>query len=454
MHLQKRSVGIWGFGIVGKAALAFLHAKGALIQVLDQRELHPNEFELITSSRAHFMQARSSADIESFLVHNDLILASPGVDVRPFEAFKDKFIAELDLFGAFFHKPIIAVTGSVGKTTTTVFLSQLLTHTYPRLWTGGNIGTSVLDALFVQNDFDAALLEVSSFQLERCTSFAPTLALWTNCYPNHLDRHGTQENYFRAKYHIIAHQTAACQAIVPLEIYDDVLCLNPQSTIHAFSTNPIQEHQHELITAKKSCLFYSNHRDIYTVTPAGMHQIISNSDLPALSFIQNWVLICGALHQLGIPCSDIKERIKNDSIPKHRLELIKTISGVDFYNDSKATAAASTLAAVDKLQGRPIILILGGLSKGVSRQTLIKELEGKVREIYCFGNESKQLSAWCNQFHILSHECSDLLQVCAHLKHRIKPGDQVLFSPAGTSFDLFHDYKDRGNQFIDLIDHL
>lgn len=447
MDIYNKKIGIWGFGVVGKAALRYLHAHGAIVHVLDIRTPNEAERQLLESCNAQFWLMQTADDLTNFLTHQEKVLVSPGVDIRKVESFTHKFIAELDLFGTCFKKPIIAVTGSVGKTTTTLLLSMLLTQKYPRLWTGGNIGTSVLDVLQNQDDFDAALIEVSSFQLERCTTFAPDLALWTNLFPNHLDRHGTQEGYFKAKFQIMAHQRADQKAIVPLEIYDMVSRLHPRCQLHAYTAEP----EHNLLQNDNVPLFYVQDHHIVFKDKNSTKTIIGLDDLPHISFTQNWVLICSALKQLGIACKNLESHMHTEILPEHRLELVARYGGVDFYNDSKATTPAATLAAVQKLQGRPVVLILGGLSKGVNREPLIAQLANNVEKIYCFGKEREQLAAWCAQYNIVHESLPDLEAVCAHYRAHMKSNDQLLFSPAGSSFDQFADYQERGRRFKEYI---
>jgi UDP-N-acetylmuramoylalanine--D-glutamate ligase len=147
--------------------------------------------------------------------------------------------------------------------------------------------------------------------------------------------------------------------------------------------------------------------------------------------------------------------LNQQDLPLHRLEKVATIKGVDFYNDSKSTISASTLAAVTKIQHahRPIILFLGGLSKGVDRSELVRNLAGKVNFIYCFGTEAAQLKGFCEMYNIPASAWEKLDDAFEALTLQMKPHDQVLFSPAGTSFDLFANYQERGDYFKKLVTH-
>src|SRR5579872_6602560 len=164
---QEKSVGIWGFGIVGKSADNYLLKAGTPVEVLDKRTLTSQEKAFLRERGIPFYGPQ---DLTAFLERNDAILPSPGIDLRPYAHYRHKWIAELDLFARNYHHPIIAVTGSIGKTSVTHLLSTLLQAHGIQLATGGNIGTAMLDLL--ANPSTMALLEVSSFQLELTKTFA------------------------------------------------------------------------------------------------------------------------------------------------------------------------------------------------------------------------------------------------------------------------------------------
>ena len=214
MNLHNKKIGIWGFGVVGKAALRHFSQRGITTNILDTKKLTEAERELIASCCSTFSEQKNPED---FFQQHDLILTSPGIDLRPFAHHKRKFITELDIFYQEFKKPIIAVTGTVGKTSITHLLSAIL-NTQKKICTGGNIGTGMLDLLQHNAAVDSALLELSSFQLEYCTSFAPDLAL---------------EDYFTAKGNILAHQKKNQQALVPFELAEKIK--QQQQQLHFFS---------------------------------------------------------------------------------------------------------------------------------------------------------------------------------------------------------------------------
>lgn len=448
--LQGEKIGIWGLGIVGKAAVNYFHKYGNPIEVMDKRTLTLKEQQWLQKLNITFLKQKN---IKSFLKRNDLILASPGIDLRPYNQMKNKCISELDIISNEIKKPIIAVTGSVGKTTITHILSHLLTNHGLRTLTGGNIGTCMLDLLEKQEEAEMLLLELSSFQLEQCKMFAPDLAIWTNFYPNHLDRHNNLKDYFNAKQNIIAQQSKKQQALLPLAIIKKINRLRHNQTCSFFSQKPpnLQEKKY---LKKQDSLFFIDNNEIVVLENNVPIPLISLDKIPTLSFKENWLIICSTLYLLGIPLDDLNNATKKTKLPSYRLEKIRTINDIDFYNDSKSTTSASTLAAVMALQNKPLLLLLGGQSKGIDREPLIKKIKNKVKIVCCFGQEHKQLLHLCKKYNIQSYGFATLEQAFKKCVDQASPGDQIVFSPAGASFDLFANYQERGKQFNCLVKQL
>ena len=218
----KSKIGIWGFGVVGKSILSFLTSlpnKEYQISILEQRSLTPLEQELIKGHNALLVDQKF---LHQFLEMNDYIIASPGVDLTPYKDFQEKWITELDLFSAVNKTPVIAVTGSVGKTSIVTLLTGLLNAFNKRACAIGNIGTPMLDLLTdaTNNTYDFFVMELSSFQLEHAKYFKPNIAIITNLIANHLDRHKTLENYLIAKGSLLKNQTEENIAIIPMEFMD------------------------------------------------------------------------------------------------------------------------------------------------------------------------------------------------------------------------------------------
>lgn len=425
MKIKNCTIGIWGFGRVGKAAAAFFHTRGARVIIYDD-----NGIQLSASS---YLTAPS---LQALFNTADYLLPSPGIDIRPYyNLYQGKWLCEIDLMESYFKKPIIAITGSVGKTTVTHLLSHLLAQTGLKIVAAGNIGTPMFEIIDQQHHLDMAVLELSSFQLEYAQSFAPFLALWTNLYPNHLDRHGSIEGYFAAKFPIIQKQTKHQLALIPLE-------LAPQCARYPLTTNlsffsPICD------AASTFCLDTVHHE---------MHHHPSGVAIPLdrfapTTYLQNWLVIWAVFHLLKMPYP------QHSSVTalEHRLEKVTEIKGTSFYNDSKSTTPTSTLAALEQFKSQRIILFLGGLSKGIDRTPFIKILQSYSLQVFCFGKEASTIKAMCDIFSIPCADFTNLQDAFTASTQLFSAHDCVLFSPSGSSYDLFKNYEERGSFFKKLV---
>lgn len=414
MNLNGKTIGIWGYGIGGKAIVNFLLKYSLKMLVFDQKKLAEDD--------QHFLHDHSVTIVESleeFLERSDYVFPSAGVDLRPFGAIKHKILSELDLFQSFFHKPIIAITGTLGKTTVTTYLAKFLQNAGKRVAVGGNIGIGLCSLLEHQEMVDYAVLEVSSFQLELCETFAPAVAVWTNFYSNHLDRHDSVEDYFAAKAKIVSLQKESDISVIPSSLF---LRIKERARF---------EHQWSIIP----------------------EQIPSDwlSYIPEKGVQENWKTLCAILCALKIPLDVLKMPL--DCIIEHRVEYVGSVCDRQFYNDSKSTVPEATLSAVNQLH-KPVILLLGGLSKGVSREMLVFKLKDKVKSIICFGKEREQLAAWCLQYKVPCDQAAYIDEAVKMAYNKSSSGDIILLSPGGSSFDLFKNYQDRGNYFKKLVTQL
>jgi len=385
-NLSQKKIGIIGFGITGKSVERFLRKYSEA---------------LISIWFSHI------GDLKNFIEQQDYVVFSPGIDQRPFLKFKDKFINELDLFGSCFKKKSIAITGTLGKTTITTLIHKLI----PKSVCGGNIGVGALDLISQQKNFDWAVLELSSFQLEFSSIFAPDIAVLTNFYPNHLDRHKNMEEYFEAKSKIFKYQKEGQILILTKDLISKCTMI-----------------QHYLKNYKGRVVF-ADDSDVE----------ISGID----TFPINLKIVQTVLNQIGVR----KQKISLENVRlEHRLEKFKTINGVDFYNDSKATVIESTISAIKKISNnnRPIILILGGTDKGVDRGQISKFIKTEnIKQVFVLGDGYKEIEN-CRRHCSLKDLVHDMIRF-------VESGDQVLFSPGGASFDYFKNYEERGRLFKELV---
>ncbi|MFA5074828.1 MAG: UDP-N-acetylmuramoyl-L-alanine--D-glutamate ligase [Candidatus Babeliales bacterium] len=474
-------IGILGFGVVGKSVLNFLSKKNYEIGVWDKRVLLESEIDLIkTYQTANYFDS-TEISIENFLDSHEKVIVSPGVNLskilnKDFEKFQNKFLCELDFLSDFLIKKSIAVTGSLGKTTIVSLLGQFL----PNSCIAGNIGTGMLDVLSDQEKFDSIVLELSSFQLELNKKFSPDIAILNNLYPNHLDRHKTIQEYFDAKCKIFEYQKIGQKLLISTDFLTQDIFLENNNFLQNIFIDKLKSIKSDIVFIScnwdqdkvllnnflkkfdfKNCsIFYNQYNFLYLE----QNKIFDLNFLPNISFKQNWLFVLTTLYFCGQDFNNLEDKLKNfakfisqdfEKIQQHRVEFFYAKNNIDFYNDSKSTVVQATLQAVNKLNqnNKPIILILGGTGKGVDRSFIFQELSKfkNLKNILCLGDVAYKEFEKFNKSLILSPDLNSLIH---EIKKLAQSGDQILFSPSGASFDLFKDYKDRGNQFKELIKNL
>lgn len=487
---MQKNIGIWGFGIVGKSILEFLsngdknHIESitgiqiSQINVFDKRNLSLDEIELIKKYKANFICSDSNEDINRFLSTNDQIIISAGINPSQYNQYSSKLVGELDLFAKVFKKPSVAITGTLGKTTITKLIGELasilplkgdtldnnfvIDKNLQRVAIAGNIGKGLLSIVEDQDKIDSAILEFSSFQLDLNNFYSPDIALWTNFYPNHLDRHVSLENYFNAKFKLFQYQSKDQLSIISLELFNTDLMRrnleNIKSQICIVSTKILSSQ--EKIAAKKfgAIIFYINEDNLFMewTSDDRVQKIMSLKNLPSITFLSNWVFILATLYLMGKDLSllekfSFKNLIdfsgKDFSLEPHRVEFCGKIGNIEFYNDSKATIMEATHAAIDKLSEKnlPIVLFIGGVGKGVDRKNFLEKIRmnKNVSSIVAFGKEIDLFDA-----DIKTTYLEDAFELA---KAKFKSNSIVLFSPSGASFDLFENYQKRGDAFKKLV---
>lgn len=449
-----KPLGIWGLGVVGQSVARYCLAHNIPITLLNDRPLTPDQQKFLQEHNLSCLEGLAS--IEPFLTQHDRILVSAGIDLRSYQQHAHKFIGELDLFAQEWHKPFIAITGTVGKTTVTHVLGAVLNHLGKKAVVGGNIGVGLCDLLQTAQDAQSAVLEVSSFQLELSKHFAADLAIWTNFSPNHLDRHGTLESYRDAKNNIITMQHAGQKALVPISLAGEIK--KGAGEIFYFSDEQpdvaLAKTGQKLSTAQMDALqiFYFDHNRLYCRYQTLNGPVHPESvEEPETLLRENWLIIASALHLLGLTehINEAAAYIDTIAKPAHRLELIGTINGKIFYNDSKSTTPTATNAALEQFKDKSIMLIVGGVSKGVDRMPFMQSLPKHVSHVICFGGEANELAAACSLPNVTI--CATLEEVVKIAHEKSAPGEVILFSPAGASYDLFANYIERGNLFKTLV---
>jgi UDP-N-acetylmuramoylalanine--D-glutamate ligase len=378
----------------------------------------------------------------------DLIVVSPGVplntpELAQVKSFGLPVIGELELAARFLKGKILAITGSNGKTTTTTLVGEILLKAGLTALVGGNIGVPVIALIDESTDDTWSVLEVSSFQLESTVQFHPKIAVILNITPDHLDRHGSFENYARAKERIFAAQDE-----------HDYVVLNADNARAAEAAS----------RAKAQVYLFSIEHEVergawlddgFVVYRAGkdehIERVVPLTGIPLKGAhnVENVLAAVCASRLAGASAESIREAVQNFQAVEHRLEFVATVNGVDFYNDSKATNVDATMKAVASFQSG-IHLIMGGKDKGSDYTQLAQLLRARVRAVYTIGSAAAKIESQLRgMVSILSCETLDnAVSAAASAAH---PGDVVLLAPACSSFDQFESYEHRGRVFKELV---
>lgn len=463
-------IGIWGFGRVGKSVADLLYRMGYPVAIMDSNSnmLSDNNASQYTT----FLFTQEQHD--QFFSVCDIVVPSPGIDIRGCVSHNHTWLAELDLFYMLWKKPIIAVTGSVGKTTVTSMLGDIGNSNNIPMRVAGNIGNAACTLLFSDvTDGCYALLEVSSFQLEQCKLFVPNLLIITNLYANHLDRHGSYEDYWQAKASALRTMTSTGICIVPWNLREKVRQVNDKITVYYVaifnSQDELEINMRDEYLGERELLFIfiSNpnvHDGQIRIYDDGSNRRTSGEERAScyrtqkmpqtllkttlshnalLLYVASYALTDNTALQISFDIDYLKH--------EHRLELVPTEKNIICINDSKSTTIVSTQAALERYKNHQTILFLGGLSKGVCREPLVAAVPDNVIEIVCFGAEAGQLYQWCMRYNKKAYAYATLQEAFANITKGIQDQSVLLFSPAGSSYDLYKDYQERGNHFKKLV---
>ena len=355
---------------------------------------------------------------KEFIQDSDYVILSPGVriDSQPVQWAKAKgieAIAEIELAYRLCQAPIVAITGTNGKTTTTTLMAEILKKSGRNVCLCGNIGRAFSSYVLNLKPTDIVVLEISSFQLEATVNFRPHVALWLNFSQNHLDRHKDIEEYFQAKKKIFANQDKNDFAVL----------------------NSSQPEFHELAKSLKSKVLYFNDQD----DPSG----ITNP---------NYLAAMAAAKALGVSEDICRQVFADFKGVEHRLELVRTLHGVDYINDSKSTTDVSGRWALESVQ-KPLIMICGGSEKNIDYRELRSLVGQKVKHMIAIGQIREKIRQTFAD--VVPVEFSDsLVGAVEAAKQKACRGDCVILSPMTASFGMFNDYEHRGKAFKEIVGNL
>ena len=380
---------------------------------------------------------------ESKILNADIVVKSPGIPdhiplIQKLNTASVSVISEIEFAALYTSANIIGITGSNGKTTTTLMVHQILSHAGLDVAIGGNIGDSF--AKQVLNNNTNYVLELSSFQLDGIENFRPHIAIITNITPDHLDRYDYKfENYIASKFRIAMNQTSEDYLIYDSD--DEVIVSylkthNIQSTLVPFSLS--RKVKNGTYLEQNNIIIEFNNRDIImpttTLALEGKHNI------------KNAMAASTVAHLLKIRNATIRESLEGFQGAEHRLEQVLTINKVQYVNDSKATNVNATYYALESMN-TPTVWIVGGVDKGNDYKVLFPFVNEKVKAIICLGKDNEALFDAFGTMVENIIETQSMIEAVQIAYKIATAGEAVLLSPACASFDLFENYEDRGHQF-------
>jgi len=433
---QNQNIVVLGAGLSGSAAALLLRSEDAQVTLLDSAEEQNLLKSTVDNLRTHGVGVicGAAADEDSATYH--MAILSPGIDpasrlARNFSSRGIEMISELELGWRSSEIPIIAVTGTNGKTTTTELLAEMLNACGQRTIACGNIGKPLSEVAREKKPFDVLTVEVSSFQLEAIRTFRPSISLWLNFAPDHLDRYRSVADYRAAKLRIFENQMESDVAIV--NAIEKLPAVRPRKiTFSAY--------------ADQADFRVSQGAIVYQDEPILR---LADTKLRGLHNIENLMATLAAGMARGLSFEEMVAPLCAYEPRPHRCEFVREVGGVEYVNDSKAT----NLDAVDKAlraQNKPVILIAGGKDKGFSFDPLRPLVKEKVRSTILIGEMAENIRRSWNG--AVECEIANSLADAVERAHaRAGPGEVVLFSPGTSSFDMFKSYGDRGDQFRALV---
>lgn len=450
--LSNKRLVILGLARQGTALARFAVGVGARVVVSDMRSADQLRFALdalsdLPSSQIDFVLGEHPM---SLLDDADFLAPSGGVPLDSpivVEARQRGIPLTNDSLEFMRRAPslVIGVTGSAGKTTTTALTGLMSQLAQKRTWIGGNIGRPLIEDVYDMSPDDIVVQELSSFQLELWEDTSADIAAILNITPNHLDRHKSMENYSRAKSNILRHQRPTDIAVLSA---DDPRTLQMQ---------PLVKGRLRLFSREEAVHdgAFLHDGKMWLNDGAGHIRVISSVDamhLRGQHNVRNALAAAVLAESAGIPDAAITEAIRTFSGVPHRLELVRNLNGIQYVNDSIATAPERSIAALESFE-EPIILLAGGRDKNMQWEEWAGRVSGRAKHVVLFGELASALASYLNG-NAEYTRVTNLAEAVAVAHELAVTGDIVLLSPGGTSYDQYNDFVERGDEFRQLVQAL
>lgn len=447
MYLKNKRVLVLGLGISGLSTVKALHKLEAQIVISDSKTKEELQDFFDKTKDIYVEKHLNTNDVP--LDDIDLIVKSPGIPPTAPILVKAQMrnievITDLEL--AYRISPtdnIITITGTNGKTTTTALIGEIFKKTHYNTYVAGNIGVGILWDMVNAKKEDVFVIEASSFQLENTVYFKPKVSLITNITPDHINWHGSLENYINAKKKVFKNQGQSEYTVLN---YEDETLRKMKDEINSniiwFSVNQELDNG---VFIEEDYIVIKNGQNINKVLPYKELRILGKHNL------ENALGAVAVSWAMGVKIETIAEVLREFPGVEHRIEYVKTINEMSFYNDSKGTNPDSTIKAIEALDA-PIILIAGGYDKGTEFDELILSFNGKIKELILLGGTKDKIKETAlkhgfNKIHLVEN-----MNRAVKLAYDLgEEKDNILLSPACASWDMYNNFEERGQDFKDAV---
>jgi len=447
LELNGRQVLIVGLGRSGRGAVQLCAALGARVTATDLRgeaDLPEAVAEARAAGAALVLGEHRRAD---FLAA-DVVVVSPGIpldqpDIAAAEAAGRTVIGELELAASQLSCPVVAITGTNGKSTTTTFAGDLVRAAGLRAFVGGNLGQALSTGV-ADGPHDVAVVEISSFQLEAAPTFHPRVAAMLNCTEDHLDRYPDFAAYRAAKEHVFDNLTA-----------DDVVVHNAADPVvrEMVADLPCRARAFSQADHGRAGAFLAGGRIVLRDDVGERTVDLERFPVPGTHNVENLMAAILCVREVGVELGAVEPALPALRGLPHRMEWVGARGGVDWFNDSKATNVAATIKTLQGVD-RTSVLLLGGKDKGGEYGPLVAAMAGRVRAAVLYGAAAPIIADALEGGPVPFERVDDLTAAVARARAVAHPGDAVLLSPACSSYDQFNDYEERGALFRALVEEL
>lgn len=440
----RQNIIILGAGESGVGAALLAKAKGHAVFLSDSGKIKPSYKQEMDENQLEYEEGKHS---EERILAADLVIKSPGIPekapiIKKLREKKISIISEIEFASRYTNKKMVCITGSNGKTTTTMWIHHILKNGGKKAELAGNVGKS-LARLVIDDEAEIYVIELSSFQLDDMYDFKADIAILTNITPDHLDRYNYEmQNYVDSKFRIIQNMTANDWFIYNAD--DPIILTELQKRKIAAQLAPFSIEKTEGMTG-----FVNNNQININLKPS-FTMSIHDLSLKGKHNTQNSLASGIAASILQIRNESLRESLSDFKNVEHRLEFVAKVNGIEFINDSKATNVNSVWYALESME-KPTVWIVGGVDKGNDYDSLLPLVKEKVKAIVCLGKDNSKIKeAFSGTVDVIA-EANSAFEAVALSYRLAKKEDTVLLSPACASFDLFENYEDRGRQFKNAV---